>query len=81
MFNWKLSKDKQLQSDEYEKLLKRWVDVEQRVSRLELNESSFRDKVLRKIQKQQDETENYLSNPQQETRANSSRRRFGGRAR
>lgn len=41
---------KELNSEEYEKLFKRIIDLEQRTNRLELNENSFRDKVLRKLQ-------------------------------
>lgn len=40
----------ELNSKEYEKLYKLVIDVEQRLNRLELNEKSFRDKVLRKLQ-------------------------------
>ena len=39
-----------LKSDEYESILKRVIDLEQRIRRLELNEVDLRDKVLRKIQ-------------------------------
>lgn len=40
----------ELNSKEYEKLYKLCIDLEQRCNRLELNEKSFRDKVLRKLQ-------------------------------
>lgn len=40
----------ELNSKEYEKLYKLIIDLEQRCNRLELNEKSFRDKVLRKLQ-------------------------------
>lgn len=40
---------------EWETLSKRWLDVENRVSRLELSEKDFRDKVLRKIQTRNEE--------------------------
>ena len=43
--------EKQLNSEEYERILKRSLDVESRLSRLELGADDLRDKVLRKIQK------------------------------
>jgi len=39
-----------LKSEEFETILKRVIDLEQRIRRLELNEIDLRDKVLRKIQ-------------------------------
>ena len=41
-------------SEQWETLNKRWADVETRLFRLELSEKDFRDKVLRKIQKQKE---------------------------
>ena len=43
--------------EQYETLSKRWIDVDARVSRLELNEEGFRDKVLRKLQKAKEKPE------------------------
>lgn len=40
---------KTLNSDEYEKVLKRILDLESRISSLELSEKAFKDKILRKI--------------------------------
>lgn len=57
---WPFNQNKQpspLTLEQYETLSKRWIDVDARVSRLELNEESFRDKVLRKIQKPKKESE------------------------
>jgi len=42
--------EKPLKSEEFETILKRVIDLEQRIRRLELNEIDLRDKVLRKIQ-------------------------------
>lgn len=53
-FKKQKSDKKELKSEEYETLLKRWIDLEARVGRLELSEKDFRDKVLRKIQRSQD---------------------------
>jgi len=53
MFNLFKRAEKQLNSDEFEKLLKRSIDLEQRVRRLELNENDFRDKILRKLQRKE----------------------------
>lgn len=46
MFNFKCS-----HAEHWEESNKRWLDVETRLTRLELNEDSFRNKVLRKLQK------------------------------
>jgi hypothetical protein len=59
---WQFWKPSAVHSDEYETLCKRWVDVEQRLRRLELNESDMRDKVLRKLQRFKPESENDLNN-------------------
>lgn len=50
MFNIFKQTPTPLRSDEYETLLKRNIDNEQRIRRLELNEEDFRNKVLRKLQ-------------------------------
>lgn len=52
--------EKELNSKEFEKLYKLIIDLEQRVTRLELNEKSFRDKVLRKLQSYYEVTEEEL---------------------
>jgi hypothetical protein len=77
MFSWLRSKSTPLRSDEYETLLKRWTDLEQRVRRLELNENDMRDKVLRKLQRRSEENE---SNITQEDTLRKVRKRFGGRS-
>jgi hypothetical protein len=62
---WPFSSPKeptQLSLEQYETLSKRWIDVDARISRLELNEESFRDKVLRKIQKPKEQTEELNTN-------------------
>lgn len=42
-------------SDVWEQSLQRWKDLDARVSRLETSEAIFRDKVLRKIQREKEE--------------------------
>lgn len=62
---WPFSSPKQptqLSLEQYETLSKRWIDVDARISRLELNEESFRDKVLRKIQKPKEQPEELSTN-------------------
>lgn len=54
--------EKLLKSEEYETLLRRWTDVEARVRRLEMSEEDFRNKVLRKIQRAQDNQSEDLNN-------------------
>jgi len=46
-----------LETDEYQTLLKRLLDVEYRVSALEASNQVFRDKVLRKVQRIHEEPE------------------------
>lgn len=58
MFNWFRSKC--THSDVYDTLLKRWTDVEARVSRLELNEDNMRN-MARKIQRGKPEESKDLS--------------------
>jgi len=60
MFNIFKQTTTPLRSDEYETLLKRNIDNEQRIRRLELNEEDFRNKVLRKLQDRNSSTDNYI---------------------
>ena len=46
-----------MQINDYETITKRVVDLSARISVLELNEEAFRNKVLRKMQKPREETE------------------------
>lgn len=73
----KKKEEKQLNSDEYERILKRMLDVESRVSRLELSADDLRDKVLRKVQKARVQSENTLNDEEQIQVTG--QRLFGGR--
>ena len=64
MFNLFKKEEKPLNSEEFEKILKRCVDLEQRIRRLELNEDDFRDKVLRKLQRREKEGTLEIEQPQ-----------------
>lgn len=46
-----------LETDEYKTLLRRYTELEARVLSLETSNTVFRDKVLRKVQKQREEME------------------------
>lgn len=46
-----------LETDEYQTLIKRLIDLEARVLSLETNNAVFRDKVLRKVQVAREEPE------------------------
>jgi len=46
-----------MQINDYETITKRVVDLSARISVLELNEEAFRNKVLRKMQKPREDTE------------------------
>lgn len=60
---WPFSKKQtEQQSDVIVTLNQRWIDMDARLTRLELNESVFRDKVLRKVQKARGEPEELNNN-------------------
>ena len=71
---WNIFGKKELNSQEFETLLTRLINVEQRVRGLELSEEDFRDKVLRKIQKKQ--ASEITEQPEEITIS----RRFGGKS-
>jgi len=52
---------KTMEINDYETITKRVVDLSARISVLELNEEAFRNKVLRKIQKPKEESEDINS--------------------
>jgi len=55
---WPFSKKQaEPQSDVISTFNERWLDIDARVTRLEVNETVFRDKVLRKVQKARGEAE------------------------
>jgi len=81
MFNIFRQTKTPLRSDEYETLLKRNIDNEQRIRRLELNEDDFRNKVLRKLKERTEPMEtNINSSNVAAARHTSGRHRLGGKS-